>query len=443
MRRYESAGVAVPEILLPADSVSKEKWAIVACDQYTSQPEYWQKADELVGDSPSTLRMIYPEAFLNEPNPKDRIVSIRKHMQEYLDQGKFKSIDGMVYVQRTASGKVRHGLVMCIDLERYDYHKGSKSLVRASEGTILERIPPRIEIRQGAPLELPHIMILIDDPSNTVIGPVQKAKDSLEKVYDFELMMNSGHLTGYVVPSGKLEQEVMQNLEKLGDPDTFSAKYDLPKETPVLVYAMGDGNHSLATAKAIWEKTKSDAKNVDDVMNSPTRYALVEIVNLHDESLVFEPIHRVVFGIGKGKDLLKHLEQQLGAKVETVSTVQEMTDKVRESTSEHQRFGVIQQSGFSVVHVGKALSNLPVGSVQAVLDEYLKEGGAREVDYVHGTDPVVDLGQKPDNMGIFLPGTDKADLFKSMIVDGALPRKTFSMGEAEDKRFYMECRKLT
>lgn len=443
MRTYESAGVAVPEVLLPNDSLDKAKWAVVACDQYTSQPEYWSEVERIVGDAPSTLRLIYPEVYLGEANPEARIAGIRSSMEAYLRKGHLVAHDGMIYVERVAAGRTRRGLVLCVDLEQYDYNKGSTSLIRATEGTILERIPPRIRIRQGASLELPHIMVLIDDPEDTVMGPLTRGKQDLDKVYDFDLMLNAGHLTGYRVAAGPSEDLVIRSLEKLADPATFSKKYDLAPGKPVLLYAMGDGNHSLATAKAIWEKTKEAATDREAVMGSPTRYALVELVNLHDPSLEFEPIHRVVFDVAKGKDLLGDIADALSATVHEVGSMEEMKTQVFASTPQAQRFGVIRDAGYAVVHVGKPSSHLPVGSLQSVLDGFMKAGGAREIDYVHGTGPVDDLGKKPGNTGFFLPAMNKHDLFRTVILDGALPRKTFSMGEAEEKRFYMECRRLT
>jgi uncharacterized protein (DUF1015 family) len=443
MRTYESAGVAVPEILLPKHDLSKTKWAVVACDQYTSEPEYWRKVEQTVGDAPSTLRLIYPEVYLGEPEPESRIAGIRASMDDYLKAGQLVAHDGMIYVERVAGGRTRKGLVLCVDLERYDFNKGSTSLIRATEGTIIERLPPRIKIRKGAPLELPHIMVLIDDPENTVLGPLTSGTQGLTKVYDFDLMLNAGHLTGYLVGDRAIEQSVIRSLEKLGSPEAFAKRYDLPAGKPVLLYAMGDGNHSLATAKAIWEQTKQEAEDKEAVMHDPTRHALVELVNLHDPALEFEPIHRVLFDLAKGKDLFGEIVSTLSATLQEVGSLQQMEQEVRSSTAAQQRVGIIRESGYGVLHIGKPTSNLPVGSLQPVLDAFMKAGGAREIDYVHGTDPVAQLGRKPGNMGFFLPAMSKHDLFRTVILDGALPRKTFSMGEAEEKRFYMECRKLT
>jgi len=260
MRKYEKAGIAVDQVLLPKEGTDWGKWAVVACDQYTSEPEYWEQVDGIVGDSPSTLRLIYPEVYLGEDAPERRIEAIRQKMEEYVDQGTITPRDGMVYLERAIEGKTRRGIVLCVDLDCYDFTKGSESLIRATEGTIVERLPPRVKIRKGARLELPHIMVLVDDPDNTVIGQLTAARDQLTKLYDFDLMMKSGHLGGYLVDDQGLEKKVVAALEALADPATFQQKYGFAEPRPVLLYAMGDGNHSLATAKAIWEETKGEIR---------------------------------------------------------------------------------------------------------------------------------------------------------------------------------------
>ena len=295
MRTYESIHLGLPKILLPGPGLDLRRWAVIACDQYTSEPEYWNRVTEIVGDAPSTLNLIYPEVYLNEKDPDARIARIRKNMKDYIDEGLFMKTEGFVYVERQTEDHTRKGLIACLDLETYDYHTGSTSLIRATEGTILERIPPRVRIREGAPLELPHIMVLIDDPENRVIGPLAENKSRLGKLYDFELMMDSGRLVGYRIDDPTLERGVLDALQALADPASFAGRYGLKPGTPVLLYAMGDGNHSLATAKSIWEKTKEAAADKTAVLASPLRHALVELVNLHDDALNFAPIHRIIF----------------------------------------------------------------------------------------------------------------------------------------------------
>lgn len=446
MRRYETAGCAVSEVLLPRPGVDLQKWAIVACDQFTSQPEYWQDVERLVGDSPSTLKLIYPEVFLGEPTAEQRVTAIRASMQQYLDSGVLVPQDGLVYVERTVGGdKVRKGLVLCLDLEHYDYSAGSNSLIRATEGTIVERLPPRIAIREGAPLELPHIMVLIDDPENTVMGPLSERRDDLLSVYDVELMMGSGHLSGYLVEDRGTEEGVMAALSRLADCERFATKYGLDgSEHAVLLYAMGDGNHSLATAKAIWERNKETADDPDTVMESPSRHALVELVNVYDEALLFEPIHRVLFEVSSGRDPVEEMARSLGDRftIEEAESVEDLVERVDIVEDGRHRIGVLREDRVEVATVSSPSANLPVGTLQVHLDTFMKDGGAREIDYVHGTETVSDLGRRPGNIGFYLPAMSKHDLFKSVILDGALPRKTFSMGEAEEKRFYFECRKL-
>lgn len=439
MKIYDAIGVQVPQVWLPRPEIDLTKWAVIACDQFTSQPEYWQKVEDLVGSAPSTLDMIFPEVYLEKPNADERIQRIQTAMKEYLAADLLRPHEGMVYVERSVSGKTRKGLVLALDLERYDYSKGSSSLIRATEGTIIERLPPRMRIREGAPLELPHILVLIDDAWRTVIEPLGNDKHNLKKLYDFELMLGSGHLTGYLVDDANLEKNAIQALESLASPQVFTQKYGVDARQPVLLFAMGDGNHSLATAKAIWEKIKPQVG-----LQHPARYALVEIENLHDEGLAFEPIHRVLFGLKQ--DVFAAMKVYFGE--DNISYVPcqyigEMVAKVDAAPSLPQAVGLVTPQGVGVLHIHKPSSNLPVGTLQAFLDGFLKEGGAEKIDYVHGEQVVSQLGSQGGNLGFYLPGMDKSDLFKTVILDGTLPRKTFSMGEAHEKRFYMECRKIT
>jgi uncharacterized protein (DUF1015 family) len=445
MRTYESVGIGIPDILLPKNGLDLTKWAVIACDQYTSEPEYWQKVSHFVADAPSTLNLIYPEVYLGEINPEARISSIRDHMGRYLEQDLFEQGEGFVYVERQTGRHIRKGLMVCLDLDQYDFHKGSSSLIRATEGTILERIPPRVRIREGAPLEVPHIMVLIDDPENTVIGPVTQNKQRTQKLYDFELMMGSGRLSGYRVNDADLEEGIIQSLQALAEPDAFARKYGLSPEIPDLLFAMGDGNHSLATAKTIWDKTMKDAANKTAISKSPLRYALVELVNLHDEALVFEPIHRVLFDLAEGRNILSEMEAFYSGRFHFVghSGPEEMKAVIDSQHGNPHKIGVVTASSFGVIEVSDPDSNLPVGTLQNFLDVFLKDEGAKGIDYIHGKETVIQLGKKTGSIGFYLPAMDKRDLFKTVILDGALPRKTFSMGEAREKRFYMEVRKLS
>lgn len=410
------------DILIPNKNVNMEKWAVIACDQYTSEPEYWNKVYENVADSPSSLSLILPEIYLENDDVSDRIENIHKSMDKYISDGIFTEYkNSMIYVERIQSnGILRKGIIGAIDLEEYDFSKGSTSQVRATEATVIERIPPRIKVRQGAPLELPHIMILIDDENDTVFSSINK--NNLEKLYDTKLMQNGGKISGYLVDENTQEL-VDKALLALSDPDTFSEKYGL-KDTPVLLYAMGDGNHSLATAKEFYEQLKKS--NPDkDFSNHPARYALAEIVNLHSNALKFEAIHRIVTDVNV-TELLTDLSEKLALS----------------SESGLQKITVVENGVHRDTYINKPLSNLAVGSLQSALDEILPDIGGK-VDYIHGTDVIDELSKKDNSIGFILPDMDKSELFPTVIKDGALPRKTFSMGHAEDKRFYIEARKIT
>ncbi len=436
MKIISDIGIQIPEVYLPKPGTDLKKWAVIACDQFTSEPEYWNEVEKIVGDAPSTLNLTFPEVYLEKPGEELRIQSIQTAMRKYMDEGILQPREGFIYVERTVAGKTRKGIILCLDLEHYDYNKGSSSLIRATEGTIVDRLPPRIKIRQGAAMELPHILVLIDDPQRTVIEPLTAAKAKLEKLYDFDLMLDSGHLAGYTI-NGGFENQIVEALRGLAKPETFAAKYGIGKDQPILLFAMGDGNHSLATAKAIWEKNKAQVG-----MDHPSRYALVEIENVHDEGLEFEPIHRVLFNLKK--DLFAELKKTFGDnfKYVEVSNADEMVKRVDSAQSGKQAIGLVASGKFGVIEITNASSNLAVGTIQAFLDAFLKDGGAAKIDYVHGMDVVTRLGGQAGNASFYLAGMNKSDLFKTVILDGALPRKTFSMGEAREKRFYMEARKI-
>jgi len=439
MKTYNDIGVQIPKVYLPKAGTDLTKWAVIACDQFTSQPEYWRKVEEFIGGAPSTLKLILPEIFLEKPGEAERIQQIQSSMRGYLDEGVLQPREGLIYVERSVAGKTRNGILICLDLESYDFSKGSSSLIRSTEGTIVERLPPRMKIRQAAALELPHILVLIDDPSRTVIGPLEAAKNGLEKLYDFELMLGSGHLRGYAVDE-KMEEQVIESLRGLARPEPFAAKYGVGTDKPVLLFAMGDGNHSLATAKAVWEKMKPQSG-----LDHPARYALVEIENVHDEGLEFESIHRVLFGLKI--NVYTAMQHYFGSNFNhiPVANAQKMIEQVDHSGGANQAFGILSDGGwtsFGVVEIKRPSSNLPVGTLQAFLDVFMEDGGAEKIDYVHGEEVVCKLGAQPGNAGFYVPGMDKSDLFKTVILDGALPRKTFSMGEAKEKRFYMEARRI-
>lgn len=437
MRIYSDIGVQVADILLPVKGSDLRRWATIACDQFTSQPDYWEQVAREIGDAPSTFNLVLPEVYLGKPEEVTRIQTAQKSMRRYIEQGLFDVYSGIIYVERTALGKTRRGLILALDLEKYDYNKGSQSLIRATEGTILDRLPPRMRIREGAALELPHILVLIDDPDCTIIESVSQHPEALSPLYDFELMQGSGHLRGGLIRDLAVEQRIMRGFEKLASPEVFYSKYGVAEDKGVLLFAVGDGNHSLATAKAIWEKLKPCVG-----MHHPARYALVEIENVHDQGLTFEPIHRVVFGVRQPVEeaLQKHFPA--GLSILPCAATEEMIHAVDAQSVPGQSFGLVTPQGFAVVSVAQPSSNLPVGTLQAFLDEWLKNFAAEGIDYVHGEDVILSLASQPGNCGFYLPAMNKSDLFKTVILDGALPRKTFSMGEAIEKRFYMEARKI-
>lgn len=439
MHNFPTVGIQIPEILFPRPGIDLEKWAVIACDQFTSQPEYWERVRESVGNAPSTLNLILPEVYLGRDDENSLIQNANIKMQSYLLDGILQIFDGLIALERTIGDHKRMGLMLALDLEKYDFNRGSQSLIRATEGTIIDRLPPRVKIRKNAPIELPHILVLIDDPEKTVIEPVLDRVRPNSPLYDFELMMGSGHITGWKVQDLDLFEQIKTRLEFLSHPEVFQKKYRVGPERGILLFAVGDGNHSLATAKSVWEMNK-----VALGMDHPSRYALVELENLHDPALVFEPIHRVLTETNH-EAVLAGLHNHFGARfrIENVPTMQEMSDKVRGQGGFSQRFGMVSSDGHHVIEIMQPEGNLPVGTLQAFLDFWLKSEPSVKIDYVHGDDVIESMCSQPGNIGFFLPAMEKSELFRTVILDGALPRKTFSMGEAKEKRFYLEARKIS
>ena len=422
--KFEKLGFYPADIMLPKQQ-DMTKWAVVACDQFTSEPEYWQAVENTVGEAPSTLRLILPEANLKAPNVDELIGDINKSMEKYIADGVFETLtDSLIYIERQQSdGKIRHGLIGMVDLDAYDFTPGSGALIRATEATVQERIPPRARVRRNAPIELPHVMLLIDNPEKTVIEPLTAAASTMECVYDFDLMQGGGHIKGYKL-SAKQIDDVADALTGLCSDEAQMAKYHLSGAAPLL-FAVGDGNHSLATAKACYEEQKK-GKTPEEYLKLPARYALVEVVNNHDDALQFEPIHRVLFGV-KSEHLLAQFQKAY--------------PNAHEGKGEGHTFAYNYEGKSGFITVPDPDKQLCVATVQTFLDKYLKEFGG-EVDYIHGDAVVDDLGSKPGNFGIKLPAMGKDQLFKTVMADGVLPRKTFSMGHAQDKRYYIEARKI-
>ena len=383
-------------ILLPKSNF--ENWATIACDQYTSEPEYWEKAKSAAGDKPSALNVILPEVYLSKDN-SERINKINQNMQQYLDDGMFEEYpDALIYVKRTQpDGRIRYGIVGKIDLECYDYRSGTDAEIRATEQTVLSRIPPRVEIRKDAPLELPHVMLLFDDPENGVFSHCKSSENSFTKVYDFDLMCGGGHIEGYLLDDDA-KRAVLSQLEIV------------KTQNDGFLFSVGDGNHSLATAKECYNQNPTEA----------SRYALAEIVNIHDDALDFEPIYRIVFGVDP-ENLLDEFQKYAGQGEQLFTCV--YGDKV---------------SSLKV----NALSKLAVGTLQKFLDQYAESHPDIEIDYIHGEESLAKLASRPNAIGFMFAGMQKYELFDAVNADGSLPRKTFSMGHADDKRFYIEARKI-
>ncbi len=405
------------DILLPKEA-KLEDWAVIACDQFSSDPAYWAKVRELTEGKPSAFHLILPEAELGTAQEAAHTKQIFQNMEQYLKRGLFSTYPNCyVYVERSLeSGAIRRGLVGMVDLQAYDFSVGSVSQIRATERTVVERIPPRQRVRRDAPLELPHILMLCDDHERLLVEPISAKKDSLPKLYDFDLMMGGGHIAGWLV-SGEAARAFDETLE------AYSAqvgnKYEGLRGSP-MVFAVGDGNHSLATAKTCYEELK--AKYPDrDLSRHPARYALVELENIHDEALVFEPIHRIVTKTEPRK-LLAALKADWCA--EGGFPV---------------RWYIGTESG--TLSLDPKKSELAIGVLQSFLDAYLQDEPG-EIDYIHDDDALLSLANQENAIGFLLPAMEKSQLFRGVIADGILPRKTFSMGHSREKRYYLEARAI-
>lgn len=417
-------------LFLPADilipkGVYMPTWSVVACDQFTSQPEYWDEADKHVGALPSALRLMLPEAYLNTKDTEFEAKKANENMQQYINQGVFKIIqDSFIYTERTlADGKVRKGLLGALDLEYYDYSKNSTSPIHATEGTIEDRLPPRVKVRKDAALEMPHIMVFIDDVDFAVIEPISEVKQKLSKLYDFDLMAEGGHIAGWQM-SFIDSDAVLKALDNLSNPSEIKRKYGRNIENPV-IYAIGDGNHSLATAKLCWEQIKGNLTDAEKE-NHPARHSLVELVNIHDDSIVFEPIHRVIFNTNT-KEFVRDAKNYWDKKRKAEGGVH----KIRYITEEE--------------HKDIDVKGLTIGELIALNDEFIQSyinvyGG--RIDYIHGDMTCTEMACYENSAGVLLPKMKKTELFASVMSSGVFPKKSFSIGHAEDKRYYLECRKI-
>ena len=429
------------DILMPKTD-HMEKWAVIACDQFTSDQAYWDRVRKNAEGAVSTINLILPEAELGTEKEAKHTAEINATMKKYMEDGVFTVYpNSFVYVERTLeNGSVREGLVGMVDLDAYDYTPGATSAIRATERTVPERIPPRLKIRDGALLELPHILVLIDDEKKTVIEPLAEKLQNTEKLYDFDLMQNGGHIEGWFVNNEGMIEDVISALNALVDPNKYGT------EMPPLLFAMGDGNHSFATAKANWEKVKATL-TPEEQADHPARFALVELENVHDDGIVFEPIHRVVFNVHVPAFLealkAKLAEQNNGECEINFYDCECCMEKAEKAAPEGAHvIPVITENGKGLIVVAKPNAQLEVGTLQNALDVVLKATEGATIDYIHGADVVNDLGSKHGNIGFLLPPMEKSAFFRTVVFDGALPRKTFSMGEAHEKRYYLECRKI-
>ncbi|CAK9004228.1 unnamed protein product [Durusdinium trenchii] len=441
--RFPDLGLKVPRVLLPRQGLDFTKWCVIACDQYTSQPEYWKAVKDIVKDAPSTLNLIFPEVYLGDAKGNQQIIrGIRDKMYEYdRDRILEPQHPGFVLIDRkTPHVSSRKGLLVALDLDMYSFEKGSQSLIRPTEKTIPERLPPRIAIREQSPLELPHILVLIDDPSKTVIEPLMARADTFPKLYDFDLMKGSGHLRGWHVAESAAVEGVVAALRSLASPENFRRRYEAAENQGVILFPVGDGNHSLATAKQCWENLKRKGA---DPETHPARHALVELVNIHDPGMTFEPIHRLVFNIDVDKalkDLQADVEKRGWGPLQMLTgTLATLRNK--EKGVHYVEFRSQKRSG--VLAIAHSPLVLEVATLTAWLDPYLAGHPSMSVDYVHGEEVIAEkTAEAASNLAFLFPIMDKNDLVKTVVKEGVLPRKTFSMGAADEKRFYFECQRI-
>lgn len=403
--------VKIPRVLLPKEGVDMKKWAVIACDQFTSQGQYWQQLKEYCGEI-SALNIIFPEYYLERGNMEERIAKINSYMNRYLSEGVFREVEGVILTERVTSyGHKRTGLILALDLEEYDFLPGTTPMIRATEATVKERLPVRLKIRENAPLELPHVLILIDDEDRTVIEPLVADAEKGQPLYDIDLNMNGGHIKGYLLQH---PEKALAAINNLSSEKRMLSRYG--EKTPFL-FAVGDGNHSVATAKLLWERIKPTLSE-EERKNHPARYVLAEVVNLYEEDLLFEAIHRVVFGVGEP-----------------------FIEEMRAALSGEGHITLLYRDKMYGVSVPKVAAEA-VKAVQDFLDAYIAAHEGVSVDYIHGDANLSEVAAAQDGVAIFMPVMEKKDLFPYVVRHGSLPRKTFSMGEAEEKRYYLECRAI-
>lgn len=446
-KNFSEIWIKIPNILLPKKDIDLHKRAVVACDQYTSEPEYRQEVSKQVWDNPSTLNIIYPEVYLEESDKPERIAKIQENMTKYLNEWILEDHwECLILIDRkTSHTNSRKWLILALDLEAYDYSPESQTLIRATEWTVIDRLPPRIQIRKDASIESPHIMVLIDDENRTVIEPLFENISNYQKVYDTELMMNWWHIKWYKINDDQSISQIISAITNLGRKDVFQNKYNVWNEKWVLLFAMWDGNHSLATAKAIREEKKINLTE-EEKLDHPSRFALVEIVNVHDEWLEFEPIHRVLFNVNP-ETLFWEIKNSANLNWSSISiqlfdSIEDMKSNTRKSDTNNHNINFVYEWKYGIMTIQNPKLNLEVGNLQYFLDEYMRNHPESKIDYVHWQETTEKLAIQKWNIWFRLPIMNKKDFFKTVVIDWVLPRKTFSMWEAEEKRFYLECRKI-
>lgn len=425
---HNSLGIAAPEILIPDEKLNLKKWAVLACDQYTTDSRYWSEVEHQVGSSPSTLHIVLPEIYLGQPDTAERISYAKETMGKYLEDGVLKLLPkGFVLVEREIGGKPRKGLMVAVDLEEYDYDISKRPLIRATEQTLLERIPPRVEIRKGAVLEVPHALLLMDDRNNQVIEPIWERRSSLPKLYDFELMQGGGRIRGYFVNDKALTQQIFDAMQAL---PTWEG----------MRFAVGDGNHSLATAKAVWDAQK-ERMSPEEREESPLRYALVELINLYDEALTFQPIHRVLIKLNP-VHCIQYVVDKLNSKGRGARLVFSRKKQSAQVSDAAQTVFFTSKDSAGRIEITQPEHPLAVGELQPILEQYVAENPSVTLEYIHGDAEMEEIATEYDNLGFYMPGMKKEDFFSTIVECGVLPKKSFSLGSADEKRYYMECRLL-
>jgi len=428
MKNKKELGIVVPEILIPDEKINMRKWSVVACDQFITNSRYWNEVERMVGNSPSSLHIMLPEIYLGDPGVADRIARAKQIMRNYLEDSVLNLLPpGFVLVERYIDGKPRKGLMVAVDLEQYDYEAYKKPVIRATEETLLERIPPRVEIRRNADVEMPHVLLLMDDKEKRVIEPLWQRKDRFAKLYDFNLMQDGGRVAGYFVDDPAIVEGVMDAIAQLETHDGMR-------------FCVGDGNHSLATAKAVWEQAKETLSR-EEQTDSPLRYALVELLNLHDDALEMKPIHRVI-GKVNAAQCIQYVTDQLNRQGKDARLVFSRRRPSMQISSAAQTVFFTSKDSAGRIEIHNPSHPMVVGELQPILEQYTKKVDC-QLEYVHGEQDLENLAAEYDTLGFYMPAMDKDTFFDTVVECGVLPKKCFSLGEANEKRYYLECRLLT